>query len=148
MCLPAYWQWRVANERGSISVVNVKSEMIENKRKTDCKCKILKFHYHGAYAIAIHSVTEGACHDCHVLITYSIFFYFRYVKFHLAFYNENNVLVTHPLFTARNYLRLLHREPSHPFRIWIKNQPTLSRVFCVLWRPFWIFNTCAERAVC
>ena len=30
---------------------------------------------------------------------------FRYVRFHLAFYNENNVLVTHPLFTARHYLR-------------------------------------------
>ncbi|KAJ7372502.1 hypothetical protein OS493_019011 [Desmophyllum pertusum] len=28
-----------------------------------------------------------------------------YIKFHLAFYNENNVLVTHPLYTARNYLR-------------------------------------------
>ncbi|XP_044173366.1 LOW QUALITY PROTEIN: uncharacterized protein LOC114949688 [Acropora millepora] len=28
-----------------------------------------------------------------------------YVRFHLAFYNENNVLVTHPLFTARHYLR-------------------------------------------
>ncbi|XP_058949071.2 uncharacterized protein [Pocillopora verrucosa] len=28
-----------------------------------------------------------------------------YIKFHLAFYNENNVLVTHPIYTARNYLR-------------------------------------------
>ncbi|XP_068704187.1 uncharacterized protein [Montipora foliosa] len=28
-----------------------------------------------------------------------------YIRFHLAFYNENNVLVTHPLFTARHYLR-------------------------------------------
>ncbi|XP_068721829.1 uncharacterized protein [Montipora capricornis] len=28
-----------------------------------------------------------------------------YIRFHLAFYNENNALVTHPLFTARHYLR-------------------------------------------
>ncbi|XP_068721896.1 uncharacterized protein [Montipora capricornis] len=28
-----------------------------------------------------------------------------YIRFHLAFYNKNNVLVTHPLFTARHYLR-------------------------------------------
>ena len=49
--------------------------------------------------------TEGACRDQHVLTTYSTLSYCRYVKFHLAFYNENNVLVTHPLFTARNYLR-------------------------------------------
>ena len=33
------------------------------------------------------------------------YFDFRYIKFHVAFYNENNVLVTHPLYTARNYLR-------------------------------------------
>nr|XP_054756976.1 uncharacterized protein LOC129263078 [Lytechinus pictus] len=28
-----------------------------------------------------------------------------YLKFHTAFYNENNVLVTHPLSTAKHYLR-------------------------------------------
>ena len=32
-----------------------------------------------------------------------------------------------------------HREPSHPFRIWIKDLTTIYRVF--LWPPFWIFNT-------
>ncbi|RMX52129.1 hypothetical protein pdam_00015157 [Pocillopora damicornis] len=48
---------------------------------------------------------------------YPIFWLFsrllmRYIKFHLAFYNDNNVLVTHPIYTARNYLRWSSDNPG------------------------------------
>ena len=40
-----------------------------------------------------------------------------------------------------NYLPSRHREPSYPFRIWTKDQTSFIARVCVLWRPFWIFNT-------
>ena len=56
------------------------------------------------------------------LITLFHYFYCfsRYLSFHIAYYNENKVLVTHPLSTAEHYLKsnfLLDLLSCFPFEI-------------------------------